>query len=100
MLKASIKLHNGKQVLVLGLGDTDIQKLKMGEQVLFDLDSVDVGLWYKAGEGAKSRRNFLQPRDSRVMLIAGDTPDALGELLGAEMPNLEPWRSKEQGAPE
>ena len=86
MIKFAAKTHQGQQILGLGLGNEELMKLKMGEPVLINLESVHVGLWKKDPDGTRS---FLQPRDSHVVIFPGDQPEDIGELLGIEMPNLE-----------
>jgi hypothetical protein len=81
----SAKLRSGQQFLGLGLSDEDIARLKVGEPVVLDLSSVGVGLWIKSEDGS---RTFLQPRDSNVLVMAGDTAEDVGELLRVDLSKL------------
>lgn len=83
MTPFSAKLRNGESFLGFGLSDADMMKLKSGGHVVVDLGSIGVGLWTKDDKGARS---FLQPRDSRVVLIAGDTKQDIGEFLRVDLP--------------
>ena len=49
---------------------------------MVDLSSIGVGLWIKEADGS---RRFIQPRDSKIVLIAGDTNADIGEFLQVEL---------------
>lgn len=83
MIPFSATLRNGESFLGLGISDTDMMKLRGGGHVVIDLSSIGVGLWTKDDKGA---RTFLQPRDSKVVLIAGDSKEDVGEFLRVELP--------------
>jgi len=83
MIPFSAKLRDGGSFLGFGLSDNDMMTLKSGGHVVVDLSSIGVGLWTKDDQGA---RTFLQPRDSKVVLIAGDTKQDVGEFLRVDLP--------------
>lgn len=85
MISFAAKLRSGQQFLGLGLSDTDLLKLKAGEHIALDLASVGVGLWVKEPDGS---RTFLQPRDSHVLIMAGDSPEDIGALLQVDLSSL------------
>ena len=77
------KLRDGSShFLGLGLSNQDIFRLKAGEHVVVDLASIGVGLWVKEADGS---RTFIQPRDSKVAVIAGDSTDEIGEFLRVDL---------------
>lgn len=84
----SAKLRVGKQILGIGLSEIDILKMRNGQPMVLDLESCGVGLWFK---GADGKREFLQPRDSTVVIFAGDTNEDIGALLSI---NLTPLKKK------
>lgn len=77
------KLASGQHLLGIGLSTLDIAKIKTGEPVLLDLGSVGVGLWIKENDGSRS---FLQPRNSHVLVMAGDTTEDIGAMLQVKLP--------------
>ena len=77
------KLRSGEDFLGLGLSDADFLRLKMGEPVTVDLGQVGVGLWSKEADGS---RTFTQPRDSKIVIIPGDTNEDIGEFLHVDLP--------------
>lgn len=77
------KLKSGQEFLGLGLSDQDLFQLRTGEAVVLDLSSIDVGLWFKDADG---KRTFVQPRESRIVLIPGDTVDDIGGFLNVRLP--------------
>jgi hypothetical protein len=77
------KLRNGESFLGLGIGDDDFIKIKTGHPIVIDLSSVGVGLWVKEADGSRS---FVQPRDSKIVLIAGDTTEDISEFLRVDLP--------------
>lgn len=85
MISFAAKLRSGQQFLGIGLSEIDLLKLKAGEQIVLDLASVGVGLWVKEADGS---RTFLQPRDSHVLLMAGDSPEDVGALLRVDLSSL------------
>jgi hypothetical protein len=80
----SAKLRAGGQILGIGLSEIDILKMRNGQPMVLDLESCGVGLWFKGTDG---KREFLQPRDSTVVICAGDTNEDIGMLLSV---NLKP----------
>jgi hypothetical protein len=85
VISFAAKLRSGQQFLGVGLSSADLLKLKAGEQVVLDLASVGVGLWIKEADGS---RTFLQPRDSHVLIMAGDSPEDVGALLQVDLSSL------------
>lgn len=83
MTPFGFKLRDGKQLLGVGLSDLDFYKLKAGEPLVLDLGDVGVGLWHKEADGT---RTFLQPRDSQIVVMLGDTHEEIGQLLRVKMP--------------
>jgi hypothetical protein len=81
----SAKLRAGGQILGIGLSEIDILRMRNGEPVVLDLDSCGVGLWIKQSDGS---REFLQPRDSTVVICAGDTNEDIGALLQVNLASL------------
>jgi len=77
------KLRSGESFLGLGLSQEDFIKLRAGGYVEIDLGSVGVGLWSKGTDGS---RTFMQPRDSKILLIPGDTNEDIGEFLNVDLP--------------
>jgi len=86
MISFAAKLRSGQQVLGIGLSETDMLRMKNGEPVVLDLASVGVGLWVREQDGS---RTFLQPRDSNVVVIAGDSAADIGEFLQIKLPPLD-----------
>jgi hypothetical protein len=85
MIPFAAKLRSGQQFLGLGLSDQDLLSLKAGKPVVIDLASAGVGLWAQDSDGS---RVFLQPRNSRVLVMAGDTQEDIGELLRVDLSDL------------
>jgi hypothetical protein len=83
MTPFSAKLRDGGSFLGLGLSEADFLRLKGGAPVIVDLGSIGVGLWHKDADG---KRSFLQPRDSKIVLIPGDTREDIGEFLRVDLP--------------
>lgn len=83
MTPFAAKLASGETFLGLGLSDQDLMRLKAGEPVVVSLESVGVGHWVKEADGS---RNFIQPRESKIVLIAGDSREEIGEFLHVELP--------------
>jgi len=83
MIPFAAKLRDGSQFLGLGLSDLDLLRLKTGEHVIVDLSSIGVGIWIKEADGSRS---FIQPRESKVVVIAGDTTDDIGTFLNVDLP--------------
>ena len=79
------KLRTGGRILGIGLSDIDLLRIKSGFPVVLDLDSVGVGLWVRQADGT---REFLQPRDSNIVVSAGDTNEAIGALLQVNLTSL------------
>ena len=79
------KLRAGCQILGIGLFEIDVLKMQNGQPVVLDLESCGVGLWFK---GADGKREFLQPRDSTVVICAGDRNEDIGALLQVDMSSL------------
>jgi len=78
MLPLSSTLKNGKHLLGIELSASDIQTLAEGGSVTIDLNSCDVGFWIKNREG---ERQFLQPRDSLVVVFQGESGGDINKLL-------------------
>ena len=85
MISFAAKVRSGQQALGIGLSDGDLMKMKTGTPVVFDLASVGVGLWIKEADGS---RTFLQPRDSNVLVMLGDHPADIGEVLNVDLSSL------------
>jgi len=79
------KLRNNQQFLGIGLSEIDLSRLRAGQPVILDLSSVGVGLWVRETDGS---RTFLQPRESNVLVMAGDSAAEVGELLQVDLSNL------------
>jgi hypothetical protein len=76
------KLRNGQQFLGIALSTEDILQVKAGNHVSLDLSSIGVGLWIMDPDG---KRHFLQPRDSHVLVIAGDSKEDVAEFLNVPL---------------
>ena len=83
MTPFAAKLRNGDRFLGLGLSNTDLMSLRAGKPVVVDLSSIGVGLWIKGEDG---QREFLQPRNSKIVVIAGDSNAEIGEFLKVDLP--------------
>jgi len=83
MTPFAFKLRDGSQLLGLGLSDLDLLKLRAEQPLVLDLGAVGVGLWHKEADGT---RTFLQPRDSQVVVMLGDTHEDIGNLLKIKLP--------------
>ncbi len=79
------KLRSGGRILGIGLSEIDLLRIKSGFPVVLDLDSVGVGLWVRQADGS---REFLQPRDSNIVISAGDTNEDIGALLQVNLTSL------------
>ena len=84
MITFSAQPGSGQNFLGIGLGEEDILRLKAGEPITLNLGSVGVGLWSKTEDGG---REFLQPRNSRIILFPGNSTEDIGELLRVDMPS-------------
>ena len=84
MINLSMTLGDGKEMLSLALSDDDIEALKQGKNIVIRLTDVGIGFWRTGQDGSRS---FIQPRDSRVVLLNAnsmiETGDSLGLNLGA-----------------
>ena len=85
MRSFSAKTKSGKEILGIGLNEQDLTNLKSGEHILIDLASVGVGFWVKSDDGGRS---FLQPRDSFLLVMQGDSRTNIGDLFGVSLPAL------------
>ena len=85
MTPFAAKLRAGGQILGIGLSEIDLLCLRSGKPVVLDLDSVGVGLWVRKADGS---REFLQPRDSNIVLMAGDTTEEIGQFLQVNLSSL------------
>ena len=83
MTPFAAKLRSGDSFLGLGLSDHDFRKLRAGGHVEIDLGSIGVGLWSKENDGS---RRFIQPHNSKILLIAGDSNEDIGAFLNVELP--------------
>jgi len=83
MISFAVKLKSGQQFIGIGLSTSDLMSLKIGEHVVLDLASIGVGLWTKGEDG---ERTFLQPRDSNILVMAGDSKEDVSELLNVKLP--------------
>ncbi len=81
----SAKLRSGDRILGVGLSDLEILKMRNGDPVVLDLDSCGVGLWFRKPDGS---REFIQPRDSTLVILAGDTNEDIGALLQVNLSSL------------
>ena len=86
MTPFAAKLHSGQQFVGLGLSDTDLLRLRTNTPVVLDLGSIGVGLWVREADGT---RTFLQPRDSNILVMAGDTTEDIGDLLRIDLSSLD-----------
>jgi hypothetical protein len=77
------KLKDGTSFVGFAISDSDLLRIRTGGHVIVDLSSVGVGLWHKDKDGTRS---FLQPRDSKIVLIAGDSTEDIGEFLRVDLP--------------
>lgn len=87
------KLKTGQQFLGIGLSDADLAGLKAGNPVILDLELVGVGLWVRQTDGS---RTFLQPRDSHILIMAGDEAEDIGDLLRVKLPSLKKKKKKKK----
>jgi hypothetical protein len=76
------KLRSGQQFLGLGISKEDADTLVVGGHVVVDLDSVGVGLWLKEADGTRS---FIQPRDSKILVMLGGKED-IAAFLQVKLP--------------
>lgn len=83
MIKFSAKTVDGREIVGIGLSTEDIMRIKSGGRIVLDLESAGVGLWAKDKDGGRS---FLQPRDSKIVVFAGDSNEDISELLGVDLP--------------
>lgn len=79
----SVKLKDGSTLLGLGVSAEEAAQLSAGQSITLDLGSIGVGLWTKESDGSRS---FAQPRDSKIVLILGDTKERVGDFLGIKLP--------------
>jgi hypothetical protein len=86
----AIKLKDGSNLLGLGLSTEEIERLQLHStagvdlgSAIVDLGSIGVGLWFTESDGSRS---FIQPRDSKILLIAGDSKEAIGNFLKLTLP--------------
>jgi len=84
MVKFTAKTRDGAQIIGFGLSRTNLEKLAKGEPIFFDLDEVKLGFWHQEN----GQREFLQPKNSNVLIMFGETEQDIGRVLGVEMPNL------------
>jgi len=74
----SIKLADGETLIGLMLGDTDLSSIRNGHPISCTLEGTDTGIWMKDQDG---QRRFLQPRNSKVILIEGETAEDIGRVF-------------------
>lgn len=79
----AVKYPDGRRQLGVGLSQEELDRLKDGKPITFDLQSVGVGFWVKEADGS---RQFLQPRHSNVVLTLGDTAEEVGRFLQVDLP--------------
>jgi hypothetical protein len=78
----AVSLQGEKSLLGFGLSAEDLQVLKDGGHVTVHLDSVGVGLWETSPDGG---RRFIQPRNSRIVVIVGDSKEEIGRFLKIDL---------------
>lgn len=83
MTPFAAKLRSGQQFLGLGLSEADLELFKSGDHVVIDLASIGVGLWSKEADGS---RTFIQPRDSKILVMLGDQKNDIAKLLNVDLP--------------
>jgi hypothetical protein len=79
----AVKLKDESHLLGLAVSQAEVGELLEGAKLAIDLSSVDVGLWFKDSEGG---RTFIQPRDSRIVLIVANSKEDIGTFLGVKLP--------------
>lgn len=95
MINFSLKTGEGKEILGLALGGDDIEALRSEGKLVFNLESVGVGLWRKEADGS---RTFMQPRDSQMLIFRAETTEEIGEVIGVELPGMEELRRRREQA--
>lgn len=78
-------LRSGQNVLGFALSNEDLMRLKAGDPVVVDLSTIGVGVWAKEADGS---RNFIQPRNSNVMVILGENAEDIGQALNVDLSSL------------
>lgn len=77
------KLKDGTHFVGLALDQDEVASLSVDGKIEFDLGSVGVGFWFKEADGSRS---FIQPRDSKVVLLRAETNEEIGTFLGVKLP--------------
>lgn len=86
MINFSIKTKDGHEVLGIALNNDDIDGLRNQDHIVTDLSAVNVGLWRKESDG---RRTFIQPDQSRLVVINAGSMEEIGKIFGIELPSRE-----------
>ena len=82
MIPFSVKFNSGDQLLGLGLSEEDLETISK-KAIIVDLASIGVGLWFRDAAGA---RQFIQPRNSKILVTLGDNKAAISKLLDVDLP--------------
>jgi hypothetical protein len=77
------KLKDGSHLLGLAVHQSQVGELLEGAKLTIDLESAGVGLWFKEADGS---RTFIQPRESKVVLLIADSKEDIGTFLGVKLP--------------
>lgn len=79
----AVKLKDESHLLGLAVSQVEMGELLEGAKLTIDLSSADVGFWFKDAEGG---RTFIQPRDSKIVVIIANTKEDIGSFLGVKLP--------------
>lgn len=79
------KLKDGSHLLGLAVSQDEAEEILShnGARLTIDLESAGIGLWFKEADGS---RTFIQPRDSKVVLLIANTKEQIGTFLGVKLP--------------
>lgn len=77
------KLKDGSYLLGLAVSQDEAGDVLNGEKLSVDLGSIGVGIWFKEADGS---RTFIQPRDSKVVVLRADSTEEIGAFLNVKLP--------------
>lgn len=79
----AVKLKDESHLLGLAVSQVEMGELLEGAKLAIDLGSADVGLWFKEADGS---RTFIQPRDSKIVVLVANSKEDIGTFLGVKLP--------------
>lgn len=82
MIPFAVRAADDDTYLGLALSDDDLATLRANGNVIKTMESCALGFWITEDDG---KRVFVQPRNSKVVIIAGNDTDEIGEFLQVDL---------------